>query len=224
MIEKKLESIDFYNSWTLWCDSDKESADLAYAVQIVSEYNLPVISVAQSAVPIIWPWLENTKTKIMARFNLMNKKINESVVSDCVEKINAVFKQGADGAQVFLKYSELGGFVDFLHVIRDDLFFDKELSIGVELKEMGAFDWTNLYDELRRLNVNSVLFVFSQDLGNKSDFVGRIYALLNAWNKDNNFDLCFSVGHSSLRIEQIVRLVEQIQPCLVERLNFIVDF
>ena len=61
-------------------------------------------------------------------------------------------------------------------------------------------------------------------MGNKSDFVGRIYAMLNAWNNDNEFELHFALGPDSMRIEQVVRLVEQLQPQLLDRIKFLVNF
>ena len=145
-------------------------------------------------------------------------------MSDVVQKINATFKQGANGAQVFLSVSDLKKFVDYIRVIRDDLFFDKEFSVGLDLSDVGPFDWNDLYEEARKLNVNSVLFALVKDMGNKSDFVGRIYAMLNAWNNDNEFELHFALGPDSMRIEQVVRLVEQLQPQLLDRIKFLVNF
>ncbi len=224
MIEKKSLIDGIETSWCMWCGADKESADLAQAVQVVAEYSMPVMSVAPVSVHVVWPWLEGQSTKIMARFYVSDKKINEAVISDVVKNINQTFKQGADGAQVFLDFSELGNFVDFLCAIRDDLFFDKDLSIGLDLSQIGPFDWNDLFANAQRINANSILFVFPKDMGNKSDFVGRIYAMLNAWNNNNNFELHFAMGADYMRIEQVVRLVESMQPQLVKKLKFFVNF
>lgn len=224
MMEKKLLDDKIEISWCLWCAADKESADLAQAVQIVTEQVMPVLSVAPASVSVVWPWLEDGTTKIMARFYVSDKKINEAVISDVVKNINQTFKQGADGAQVFLDFSELGVFVDFLCAIRDDLFFDKDLSIGLDLSQIGPFDWNDLFAKVRKINANSILFVFPKDTGNKSDFVGRIYAMLNAWNSNNDFELNFAFSPDSVRIEQVVRMAEQMQPQLVNKLKFFVNF
>lgn len=224
MIEKKINIDELEPLLCLWCSADKESADLARAAEIVSEQGMPVLSVGPVSVPVVWPWLEDCSTKIMARFYLSDKKIDETIISDVVKNINMTFKQGANGAQVFLDFSELGVFVDFLCAIRDDLFFDKDLSVGLDLSEIGPFDWNDLFVGLRKINANSVLFVFPKDMGNKSDFVGRIYAMLNAWNKDNDFELHFALWADSMRIEQVQRLVEQMQPQLSKKLKFFVNF
>ncbi len=224
MIEKKLLINDFEDCWALWCGINKESADLARAAEVVSENNLPMISVVPSAVPVIWPWLENFNTKIMARFYLSEARITECAISDVVKKINLTFKQGANGAQVFLSYADIGAFVDYMHAIRDDLFFDKSLSIGLDLNEVGAFDWGDLFANLKKINANSLLLVFAKDMGNKSDFVGRIYAMLNAWGADNNFELHFVVGPDLMRIEQVLRLTEMMRPQLIKRIRFFVNF
>lgn len=224
MIEKNVLFDGSPNRLGMWCGADKENAELARVAEVIVEESLSIVSVVPSVVSIIWPWLEKVCTRIFARFYLPNKKIDEASVSDVVQKINATFKQGANGAQVFLSVSDLKKFVDYIRVIRDDLFFDKEFSVGLDLSDVGPFDWNDLYEEARKLKVNSVLFALVKDMGNKSDFVGRIYAMLNAWNNDNEFELHFALGPDSMRIEQVVRLVEQLQPQLLDRIKFLVNF
>lgn len=215
---------DFNVELALWCGADKDAADLARAVELVAEHKLPIVSVTPQVVPVVWPWLEKIKTKIMARFYLSEGKISENTISDTVKNINLTFKQGANGAQVFLRYADLSKVVDYLYIIKDDLFFDKDLSVGIDLGDVGPFDWNDLFFYLKKINAGSVLFVFTKDLGNKSDFVGRIYAMLNAWNKDNEFELHFAVGQDVMRIEQVVRLVESMQSQLIKKLKFFVNF
>ncbi len=211
------------NDAALWCGADMEAADLAQAVDFAIVNNLQMMSVAPGMVETIWPWIEATQIKIMPRFYLANKKISEQQISDVTVRINAALKQGASGAQVFLPYSALAGLVEQTHIIRDDLFFNKDLSIGLDLGEIGPFDWDVLYANLRKINASSVVFVFTRDTGDKSDFVGRMYAMLNAWGAENKFGLHFAFGANFMRIEQAKRLTERVCPELVGRLKFWVN-
>ena len=207
----------------VWCPGELDAGDLARVVEFVTEKNLNVISVSPDSVVTVWPWLEDKFVKIITRFYLSDKKITEAQVSDITIRINNVFKQGAHGAQVFLPYCALGDLVEQTHVIRDDLFFDKDLEIGIDIGDIDVFEWEKLFEKLRKINASSVLFVFTKDTGNKSDFVGRIYAMLNAWNNENNFDLHFAFGQNFMRIEQVWRLVESMKPELMQRVKFLVN-
>ena len=207
----------------LWCPSDVEAGDLARVVEFVTEKRLNVISVAPDSVSTIWPWLEDKFVKIMARFYLSDKKVTETQISDTTIRINNVFKQGAHGAQIFMPYDALGDLVEQTHIIRDDLFFDKELVIGIDVGDVDVFEWEKLFEYLRKINASSVLFVFTKDTGKKSDFVGRIYAMLNAWSDDNKFDLHFAFGANFMRIEQAWRLVEKVKPDLISRVKFFIN-
>lgn len=206
-----------------WCPSGADAGDLARSVEFVTEKKLNVISVVPDSVPTIWPWLEDRFVKIMTRFYLPDKKVTETQISDITIRINNVFKQGAHGAQIFMPYDALADLVEQTHIIRDDLFFDKELSIGIDIGDVDVFEWEKLFEDLRKINASSVLFVFTKDTGKKSDFVGRIYAMLNAWSDNNNFDLHFAFGPKFMRIEQAWRLVECMKPGLIPRVKFFVS-
>ena len=65
-----------------------------------------------------------------------------------------------------------------------------------------------------------MIFVFTHDIGDKSDFVGRLYGMLNAWDVANKFSLQFAFGPNLLRIEQAMRLVQQMRPGLMGELRF----
>ncbi|MDW2958712.1 MAG: hypothetical protein R8M37_02790 [Alphaproteobacteria bacterium] len=223
MMERIAIFDELKNMAGLWCPSDVDAGDLARVVEFVTEKNLNVISVAPDSVSTIWPWLEDGFVKIMARFYLTDKKVTEAQISDITIRINNAFKQGAHGAQIFMPYDALGDLVEQTHVIRDDLFFDKELSIGIDIGDVDVFEWEHLFERLRKINASSVLFVFTKDTGKKSDFVGRIYAMLNAWNDENKFDLNFALSHNFMRIEQAWRLVESMKPGLISRVKFFVS-
>ena len=204
----------------LWCGADMDATDLADAVHFAGVQKLPVVSVAPNMVQTVWPWLEGNNIKIMSRFYLDGKKITEEQISDVTVRINTSLRQGANGAQIFLSYGALAGLVEQTHVVRDDLFFNKDLSIGMDIGEIGPFDWMDVFANLQKINASSVIFVFTHDTGDKSDFVGRLYGMLNAWDVANKFSLQFAFGPNLLRIEQAMRLVQQMGPGLMGELRF----
>lgn len=204
----------------LWCGADMDATDLADAVHFAGVQKLPVVSVAPNMVQTVWPWLEGNNIKIMSRFYLDGKKITEEQISDVTVRINTSLRQGANGAQIFLSYGALAGLVEQTHVVRDDLFFNKDLSIGMDIGEIGPFDWMDVFANLQKINASSVIFVFTHDIGDKSDFVGRLYGMLNAWDVANKFSLQFAFGPNLLRIEQAMRLVQQMRPGLMGELRF----
>ena len=208
----------------LWCGADMDATDLADAVHVADVQKVPVISVVPNVVQTVWPWMEAGDIKIMSRFYLDGKKITEDKISDITVRINTSLRQGANGAQIFLSYPALAGLVEQTHVVRDDLFFNKDLSIGMDVDEIGPFDWTDVFENLRKINASSVIFVFARDTGDKSDFVGRLYGMLNAWNVENKFSLQFAFGPNLLRIEQTLRLVQRVRPNLMDGLRFWVNF
>lgn len=208
----------------LWCGATKDAGEMALMAQYVLENNFNQISVAPDSVGVMWPWLENKNVKIWARFYLPEKKISEQQISDVTVRINTVLKQGADGAQVFVAYAALADLVTQTCMVRDDLFFDKQLAIGVDVGEVGVFDWGNFYANLQKINASAVILVLANDTGKKSDFVGRIYAMLSAWSDENKFDVHFALGANLLRIEQVQRLVKQMRPELEDRVKFIVNY
>lgn len=206
----------------VWCGGDMDATDLAECVQFANEKNLSMISVAPNVVQTVWPWLENGNVKIMSRFYM--EKINEGQISDVTVKINSVLRQGAHGAQIFLPYRFLAELVEQTHVVRDDLFFNKDLAIGMDIADVGPFDWDDLFANLRKINASSVIFVLTKDAGDKSDFVGRLYGMLNAWGGDNKFNLHFAFGPNFMRIEQTQRLVQRVRPMLMDGLRFWINF
>ncbi|MBO5705153.1 MAG: hypothetical protein J6R99_04000 [Alphaproteobacteria bacterium] len=208
----------------LWCSNDIASGDLARVAEWVIQKNIKLLSVGMSAIPVIWPWVENVDVKIVTRFYFSNKKITEKQVSDITQNINSAFKQGAHGAQVLLPYVALRDLVAQTHVIRDDLFFNKDLTIGLDINEIDSCDWQNLFENLRKINASSLMLVLTKDAGNKSDFVGRIYGMLDSWNAENKFDLHFAFGQNFHRIEQTRRLVKAMQPQLIKGMKFFVNY
>ena len=223
MINFEYEFDDSNLNFALWAKSNKDSADLAYLADFAVANKIDLISVGEDYVNIIWPWLENKKIKIFSRFYL-EKDINKSDnISETIKNINHVFKQGADGAQIFINYNDLNLFVSQTYLIKDDLFFNKELFIGLNICDVVPLDWGNLWVNIRKIRANGLIFAFPVDKGNKSDFVGRLYAAIESWPNDFKCDLHFVLGDNDLRINQTKRLVEIMKPSLVNNLKFFIN-
>ncbi len=223
MINFEYEFDDSNLNFALWAKSNKDSADLAYLADFAVANKIDLISVGEDYVNIIWPWLENKKIKIFSRFYL-EKDINKSDnISETIKNINHVFKQGADGAQIFINYNDLNLFVSQTYLIKDDLFFNKELFIGLNICDVEPLDWGNLWVNIRKIRANGLIFAFPVDKGNKSDFVGRLYAAIESWPNDFKCDLHFVLGDNDLRINQTKRLVEIMKPSLVNNLKFFIN-
>ena len=223
MIEQNIVFDDFGPYAALWCGTDVEPGDLARAVDFAINQNMDMVSVAPQCVKLIWPWLEKSKVKILSRFYVMDKKITEQKISDITININSVLKNGADGAQIFMRYQSVADLVEQVHVVKDDLFFNKDLIIGLDIADVGPYDWNDLFQNLRKVNAAALTLVMTQDLKEKSDFPGRVYGMLNAWTSENKFDLHFVVGNNPFRIEQVMRITKLIQPQLLENMRFFVN-
>ncbi len=223
MIEDLMNFDKYQHCFAVWCPADAEAGVLARCAEKTIESGADVVSVMPEAVNVVWPWLENKNVKIMGRFVLPDKKITEKQISDVTLQINKVLKNGADGAQVFIRYAALPDLVEQTFVIRDDLFFYKDLSIGLDMSEIAASEWADVFAHLRKINASSVLFVFAKGAKANADFVGRLYGMLKAWTDSNNFDLHFALGPNFMRIEQAIQMVEEVRPGLIPRMKFWVN-
>lgn len=207
----------------VWCGGDTNGVDLARMVEVATQHNAHVVSVLPDVVPTVWPWLENSGVKIYGRFYL-DEKIDVSSLSDLTIKINQSFKYGANGAMVFVRYKNLSAMVDQVAFVRDDLFFNRDLVVGLDIGDVDSDDWVDLFRELKRINASAVCFVLTKDAGKKSDFVGRVYGLLNAWDSEFGGALHFALENRPERIDQARRLVESIRPELMSGLRFFVNY
>ncbi len=198
----------------MWCDGGRDTGELARVASSSVAHDMPVISALPDDVAMLWTWLEKTPARIYARFYLPVRGGRDvGVISDLSARINAAFKQGAHGAQIFMRAADLDDFAEQIGVVRDDLFFNRELAIGIDISEVGPFDWPAVFDALRRLRAGALVLVLARDGGDKSDFVGRMYAVLRAAG-DIKCDLRFVLGNNPLRMEQAARLVRGMRPAL----------
>lgn len=201
----------------LWCPTADDGTELAKMVDMANLCGANVMSVTPGVIKIVWPWIENTKIKIMARFYFTDSKSSEEIVSKLVTEINSAFKVGASGAQVFVPYRALDTFVREMRGVRDDLFFDRRLAVGLDIGEIGDSDWNNVFDSLVNVRADSVVFVLGRDTGDKSDFVGRVYSMLNKWSDNYSGDVYWMLNDNYSRFEQVVRLIQAIRPELLKR-------
>ncbi len=219
MITSDLIFDDFTNLLCAWVSADAAGADLAKVAEHAIADKMPLISVAPGALGTIWPWLEKEPVKIMARFYYTPPEMD---ISELARTINAAFKNGADGAQIFLSVKDLDGFVGDIKSIRDDLFFNRYLSVGIDIGEIAACDWERIFMSLREIRASSVIFALTRDAGDKSDFVGRIYGMLDAFDKKFTGDVHFVLGKNFERSNQTLRLIHKMQPGLANGARFFI--
>ena len=112
----------------MWCDGGRDTGELARVASSSVAHDMPVISALPDDVAMLWTWLEKTPARIYARFYLPVRGGRDvGVISDLSARINAAFKQGAHGAQIFMRAADLDDFAEQIGVVRDDLFFNREL-------------------------------------------------------------------------------------------------
>ena len=222
MIERSEIFNEVKDNLALWCGADCAGADLAAAAGVAITNKLRAVSVSPMAIAPIWAWLENTKIRIFGRFNV-DKKIDDDFMSDFASRISASFRDGADGAIVFMRLRDLGPFISELAYVRDDLFFNKTMSIGLDINEIDSSDWDRVFDYLQSVRVDALTLFMSRDDGDKSDFVGRVYAMLNAKIGDWHGALHFVLGKSVTRIDQVYRLTQQLRLDKLSSMLFFVN-
>lgn len=192
----------------LWCGQDNDKTTLAGAVAFAIENNFEYVSVVPGAVGVVWPWTEKTKIKILSGFYAAEN----ADWSAFVRSVKDGFIRGADGAQIFIQLKCLDDFVDAISPVCDDLFFGKTLSVGLDIDDVNALDWEHLFDCLIKLQADSLTIVLTKDLGDKSDFVGRITTMFDLWPDTYNGGLVLKLGDSEMRNEQVWRLAQSMRP------------
>lgn len=222
MIEEQIIFNEIRNNASLVCRDDCVGADLAAAVGVAVTHKMKSVCVAPNRVVEVWPWLEKTKIKIISRF-YVNKAINDDFMSDLSGQISGSFRDGANGAMVFIHMRDLPKFAAEIVSIRDDLFFNKSFNIAIDINEIGVFDWPELFGILRVVYADSLVLTFDNDEGDKSDFVGRVFAMLNAPHGNWTGVVNFMLGNNTVRMDQAYRLVEKMMPEVVSRTEFFID-
>ena len=199
-------------------DSETEASDLAAVADAVLKFSVSWISMPCAATSEIWPWIEKNNVKILNRFNFDEKPDVIDAVSVLAKSVTGAFKTGAVGAQVFVHVKDLPVFCDAIKSVRQDLFFDKNFSVAIDIDEMRGQSWTVVFDALRQIKPDAVLITAKGDsFDADSDFVGIIFDMLNNWNLESDLHLWF--GKNVFRISQVLRLCQKIQPTLVQNIR-----
>lgn len=222
MIDEKEIFNEIHTNISIVCPDDCVGADLAAMAGRAISNKARSICVNPSKIADMWPWLEKVKTKIIARF-VVDGAINDNFMSNLSTEINTAFRDGADGAIIFMDVSRLRKFAAEISNVRDDLFFNKSFGVGLDITKIDAFDWENIFGILKLIRADSLCLVFDNDTGNKSDFVGRVFAALNAKRNGWNGNLNFMLGQNIMRIDQTYRLIQQIIPDAVSKTEFFID-
>ncbi|MBN1281503.1 MAG: hypothetical protein JW985_00860 [Alphaproteobacteria bacterium] len=219
MIDLDTFFIEIKECLALDCPPDKDTADLVRIAEAVVNQNISFVSVLPESTEVLWTWLEKTPTKIMSRFYW--NQIND--VSKLSEQVSHIFKKGASGAQIFVPYKMLSNFVSELEPIRDDLFFNKILSVCLNVDEINALDWEDVFYQVKKIKSDVLFLDFHNDIKSKNDFVGRIYGFLENFDYEFDGDLHLSLGNDYEKIEQIWRLVQKIRPEISPRIKFFLN-
>ena len=223
MIEEKEILLDsaFEKQIASWCDNVQDTNDTAIMANDILESGVDTISVPAENVPFVWICLEKSNVEIYTRYNFGVNDTDDDF-NDLVKKINHVLKSGADGVQIFIKMENFVRFMDLLALVRDDLFFGHKLCICMDINDIDISKWEMIFDKLRALRVDVFAISLEKDDGKRSDFMGRIYGMLNAWNFGGVLH-CIKIN-KNIRIDEIMRLTEILQPDIYDKLRFFIEY
>ena len=226
MINRNYSFKEIKDVLALNCVTDQEETELIRSADLVAGEKISLVAAAAESVPMLWAWLEKAPVHIVSRFYLSDEHDKKSKarqdISGLSEKIKAVFKKGAAGAQIFLAYSDLNALVCELSPIRDDLFFNKSLTLSLNINEVSVSDWPDVFAELKKIKADAVLFHLSKNKNN-ADFVGRVYGLLEFWSPEITTELQFALGDDYEKAEQVWRLTQKMRPEIAPRLKLFID-
>lgn len=207
----------------LWCDNVSDTNDLAAMADYIIKSDMHLISVPPEVVPLIWVYLEKFNVKIYTRFTVsLNHKNFDEEMYNLATCITGVCKKGANGIQLFISQHDFENFVDKILPVRDDLFFGHDLSLVMDIEDIDINNWALLFQKLRALRVKSLALTLNEDMKYRSDFVGRIYGMLQNWDADCELHLI--LNNNLDRMDQVIRLVESERPELSEKLRFFLDY
>lgn len=203
----------------IWVD-ETDTVELARVANVAIDDGAEYVSLPNAATRVFWPWVEKSNVKILNRFDfdVSQNQDMDGVVSEFATAVNSVLRAGAYGVQVRVSLDALKKFVDAILPIKNDLFFDRYLSIAIDIDDAETPDWNAVFATLGRVSPNSVLVMGHVDKFNpRSDFVGRIYGMLEQWNINSDIHLMF--GKNMLRVSQVLRLAQKMRPELVKNMR-----
>ena len=221
----KAENIfdDIEHMTAMWVD-EVDAGELARIASVAIDNNVPFVSMPCSDTKTFWPWVEKTGVKILNRLTFCMEKNRslDDVISEFATNVNSAFRSGAYGIQVIVPLDEISQFTDAILPIKNDLFFDRYISVGVDIDDASCQDWPDIFGKLRQINPNSILVMGHIDkFSPKSDFVGQIYGMLENWNLDADLHLMF--GKNMLRVSQVLRLTQKMAPKLMKNMRVFIS-
>lgn len=207
----------------LWCEDVQDTNDLAILCENIIESGVGLISVPQEIIQNVWVYLEKSPVKILTRHNFIsNHKNLDNDIAELAKDITNACKHGADGVQIFLKMTIFYEFCDKILSIRDDLFFGKDSCIVMDILDVDINNWAEIFQKLRNIRANTLAFTLNEDMGVRSDFIGRVYGMLKNWDFDG--ELHFILDNNYDRIDQVIRLIETERPELNDRVRFFLNY
>ena len=207
----------------LWCEGKGDTNDLAGVANNIIENGLGLISVLPDIVPVMWTYLEKNKVKIFARYDFRNvHKDMDTDMSVLSENITKICKNGADGIQLFIKMRDFERVLGAMRLVRDDLFFGHYLCVVMDISDVDVNNWDFIFQKLRDIRADAFGLFLGEDMGLRSDFIGRIYGMLQKWNFDG--DVHFMFNNNVDRIDQTIRLIESMRPELMDKTHFFLEY
>lgn len=207
----------------IWCENVADTNDLAIMCEHVISNNVHLVSVPPAVVNDVWAYLEKSKVKILTRYSVnSNSKNVDSDMFKLGADIVSVCKNGASGVQLFIKMHDFELVINSLHVVRDDLFFEHDLSVVMDINDLDINNLGFVFQKLNEIRADSFALTLNEDAGNRSDFVGRVYTLLQQF--DFKGELHFILGNNFDRIDQVIRLTEILRSELSDKLRFFLDY
>ena len=207
----------------LWCSNVVDTNDLAGMADDIIKNDIHLVSVPHDIVNLMWVYLEKSDVKILTRFIFEpRQKGLDSAVYDLAADIKNVCKKGANGVQIFIRMSDFESFIEKISVVRDDLFFAHDLYPIMDIQDIDVNNWQGIFQKLQDVRAKALVLTLREDMKNRSDFVGRVYGMLQQWNTDT--ELHFVLNNNFDRMEQVIRLVESEKPEFRDKLRFFLDY
>ena len=194
-------------------NDNTDASDLAGVAAAASARGIDAVSCASSDVATLWPWVESTPIGIYARI------ATDGDVSGIAVAINTAFKHGAAAAQILLTRDNFDSFIDGIRPIRDDLFFNKELVLGVNVADVETNRWPHILTRAAEIRADNLMLGAGGDL---PDFVGRIYGMLDTWGDVFTGGVQIAFDNDFVRMEQTWRLMQKMRPELASRARFFI--
>jgi hypothetical protein len=202
----------------IWCGVDASAGALVSAADVALRARALRVAVQPLHVHIMWSWMEGKDTEVFAAFQEQDVRLADPAKLSA--EIHAAFKKGAGG--VILPGS--ARIIAALLPVRDDLFFGKKLFISLDLKNIGPNEWPDVFNDLKKIQVDGVLLDARRGDGKSRslDAVGKSYGFLE--NCGKGFSASVSLLASSPDVmESVWRLACKMRPEVAKNMRFFVS-